>query len=37
MVRERRQEGGERERLTERQESVSLPHVRSEPTWGNGV
>jgi hypothetical protein len=26
-----------RERLTERQESVSLPHVRSEPTWENGA
>jgi hypothetical protein len=36
MVAERLQ-GGERERLTERQESVSLPPLRSEVTWGNSV
>jgi hypothetical protein len=28
--------GGERERLTGRQESVSLAQLRSEPTWENG-
>jgi hypothetical protein len=28
--------GGERERLTGRQESVSLHRLRSEPTWENG-
>jgi hypothetical protein len=27
---------GERERLTEREESVSLPGLRSEVTWENG-
>ena len=27
----------ERERLTGRQESVSLRHLRSEVSWGNGV
>jgi hypothetical protein len=29
--------GGSRERLTGRQESVSLPPLRSEATWENGV
>jgi hypothetical protein len=28
---------GERERFPGRQQSVSLPHLRSEPTWENGV
>jgi hypothetical protein len=30
-------ESAERERFPRRQESVSLRHRRSEPTWGNGV
>ena len=35
MVTERRQEV-ERERFPDRQESVSLPGLRSEVTWENG-
>jgi hypothetical protein len=37
MLSERQKEGHEGERLTERQLSVSLPGLRSEVTWENGV